>query len=115
MKHLHNIYSCEDLLKQRLAGNFKRKTVSFYRYFIIEHPQEWRDKLYADWFAMGVLGKVYIAREGINAQISVPEHQVEAFISNLDKAPYFAYMPLKWAVFVTKRPAPTCAIMGSAM
>ena len=98
MKHLHNIYSREDLLKQRLAENFKRKTVSFYRYVMIENTQEWRDKLYADWFAMDVLGRVYIAREGINAQISVPEHQVETFISYLDQTPYFAKMPLKWAV-----------------
>jgi UPF0176 protein len=76
MKHLHNIYSREDLLKQRQAENFSRKTVSFYRYVIIEDPVVLRDRLYADWFEMGVMGRVYLAKEGINAQISVPEHQV---------------------------------------
>lgn len=98
MKHLHNIYSREDLLKQRQAENFSRKTVSFYRYVIIENPHELRDSLYADWYAMGVLGRVYLAKEGINAQISVPEHQVGQFINYLDNTPYFAEMPMKWAV-----------------
>lgn len=98
MKHLHNIYSREDLLKQRKAENFSRKTVSFYRYVIIENPHELRDSLYADWYEMGVLGRVYLAKEGINAQISVPEHQVGQFIKYLDNTPYFADMPMKWAV-----------------
>jgi UPF0176 protein len=98
MKHLHNIYSREDLLKQRQAENFNRKTVSFYRYVIIEDPQTLRDQLYTDWYTMGVLGRVYLAKEGINAQISVPEHRVGQFINYLDNTPYFAEMPMKWAV-----------------
>lgn len=98
MTRLYNIYSREDLLKQRQAETFKRRTVSFYRYVILEHPSELRDRFYADWFEMGVLGRVYIAREGINAQISVPEHQVDAFIDYLNQTPWFKDMPLKWAV-----------------
>jgi UPF0176 protein len=98
MKHLHNIYSREDLLKQRQSENFSRKSVSFYRYVIIENPHELRDSLYADWYAIGVLGRVYLAKEGINAQISVPEHQVGQFINYLDNTLYFAEMPMKWAV-----------------
>lgn len=95
---LYNIYSKEDLLKQRQAETFKRKTVSFYRYVIIDEPQLWRDQLYADWSEMGVLGRIYIAKEGINAQISVPEPEVENFIQYLNNTPYFQQMPLKWAV-----------------
>jgi UPF0176 protein len=98
MKHLHNIYSKEDLLKLRKAENFSRKTVSFYRYVIIENPQELRDKLYFDWFSMGILGRIYLAKEGINAQISIPEHEVENFINYLNKSVYFKDMPMKWAV-----------------
>ncbi len=98
MKHLHNIYSREDLLKMREAEDFSRKTVSFYRYVIIEDPVALRDKLYKDWFNMGVLGRVYIAKEGINAQISVPEHNIDAFISYLNDTAYFKDMPMKWAV-----------------
>ena len=98
MKHLHNIHSREELIKQRLAEDFERRTVSFYRYVIIDNPQELRNQLYKDWFALGVMGRVYIAREGINAQISVPEHNVQKFISYLNDTPYFANMPMKWAV-----------------
>ena len=98
MKHLHNIHSREELIKQRLAEDFERRTVSFYRYVIIDNPHELRDQLYFDWFSMGVMGRVYVAREGINAQISVPEHEIENFINYLNNTPYFANMPLKWAV-----------------
>lgn len=98
MKHLHNIYSREDLLRQRKAESFSRKTVSFYRYVIIEDPVVLRDQLYADWFNMGVLGRVYLAKEGINAQISVPEHRVGQFINYLNATLYFVDMPMKWAV-----------------
>lgn len=98
MKRLHNIHSRDELLKQRKAEDFKRKTVSFYRYVIIDNPQELRDRLYLDWFAMGVMGRVYIAHEGINAQISVPEHQVDNFIQYLDDTVCFSNMPMKWAV-----------------
>ena len=98
MKQLHNIYSREDLLKQRLAETFRRKTVSFYRYVYIDNPEELRNQLYADWFEMGVLGRIYIAKEGINAQVSIPVHQIDSFIDYLNSTPYFATMPLKWAV-----------------
>lgn len=98
MDRLYNIYSREDLLKQRQAEPFSRKTVSFYRYVQLSELPELRDRLYADWFAMGVLGRVYIAQEGINAQISVPEPSISSFIDYLDSTPWFKDMPLKWAV-----------------
>lgn len=98
MKHLHNIHSREELIKQRLAEDFERRTVSFYRYVIIDNPHELRNQLYKDWFNMGVMGRVYIANEGINAQISVPEHEVDNFIAYLNSTSYFADMPMKWAV-----------------
>ena len=84
------------MIKQRLAERFPRKTVSFYRYVQLTNLNELRDRLYADWFSMGVLGRVYLAAEGINAQISVPEPQIAAFIASLDATPWFAGMPLKW-------------------
>lgn len=98
MTRLHNIYSKEDLLKQRMAETFSRRTVSFYRYVMIDDPQALRDQLYEDWYAMGVLGRIYLAKEGINAQISVPEHKVDAFKHYLDATLWFRDMPMKWAV-----------------
>lgn len=98
MSRLYNIYSREDLLKQRLAEPFTRKTVSFYRYVQLTDVQALRDSLYTDWFEMGVLGRVYLAAEGINAQISVPEPRIAEFIAYLNATSMFADMPLKWAV-----------------
>ena len=60
-----------------------RFTLSFYQYFKIENPQQFRDDLYRAWDAMGVLGRTYVAKEGINSQISLPAPQLEAFRQHL--------------------------------
>lgn len=83
MKKLHNTTD-KRLLKQRmLANNEPRTTISFYKYHQIENPQAFRDELYLKWTKLEVLGRVYVASEGINAQISVPTRNVEAFKENL--------------------------------
>ncbi len=73
MKPLHNRVNGKEL-KQALEESAEiRKTLSFYKYFKIEEPQAFRDSLYSSWQELGVFGRVYVAEEGINAQISVPE------------------------------------------
>jgi len=68
------------VLKARMeADKTPRTTVSFYKYFKIESPQDFRDFFFEKIRALGVLGRVYIASEGINAQISVPTKNFEAF------------------------------------
>ena len=58
-----------DLLRERIQNDpTPRTTLSFYRYVILEDLQEIRDFLYRAWVEMGVLGRIYIAREGVNAQ-----------------------------------------------
>lgn len=80
---LHNRVSA-DLLKQQLAAeSFRRVTTSFYQYAKIEDPNVFRDQLYEQLFALGVFGRIYVAHEGINAQVSIPEHNFEAFKSCL--------------------------------
>jgi UPF0176 protein len=62
-----------EVLKERLAHSTEaRNTLSFYCYHRIENPQVFRDYLYLEMNKLGVLGRVYVANEGINAQISVP-------------------------------------------
>lgn len=78
--------------------SFTRKTISFYRYFIIESPVEFRDQLYRDWSGLKCFGRIYIAREGINAQMSVPEHNYDAFQKALAKYPIFDKIPIKYAI-----------------
>lgn len=95
---LHNIYGKEILRKRLEEENFSRTTLSFYRYVILENVQELRDQLYAEWEILGVLGRIYIAREGINAQLSIPSHNLDFFRKNLDSRNQFKDMQFKIAV-----------------
>lgn len=79
MPVLHNRISNEELKARMLAETEPRTTVSFYKYFSIAEPQQFRDELYKKFFALNVFGRIYIAHEGINAQISVPKSNFEAF------------------------------------
>lgn len=75
-----------------------RKTLSFYRYTLIQEPKTLRDELFKAWSALGVLGRVYVAKEGINAQISLPESQLPAFREHLESFEMFSGTPLKFAI-----------------
>ena len=83
MKKLYNTEDKRVLRQRMLADNTPRTTVSFYKYHQIEDPQGFRDTLFARWNDLGVLGRTYIASEGINAQISVPTENFEAFVKDL--------------------------------
>jgi UPF0176 protein len=95
---LYNKYDKETLRKKLMAENFPRTTLSFYRYVILENVNEMRDSLYKEFDALQVFGRIYIAREGINAQISVPTHNFEKFVSDLYSHPEFSNVDLKIAV-----------------
>ena len=95
---LHNRLSKEELIKRLEEENFERTTISFYRYVIIEDSAEFRDDLYLRFAELGCLGRIYIAREGINAQMSVPTHNLEKFFSYLNSTEYLSDMPIKYAV-----------------
>ncbi len=76
---LYNKYD-KKLLKQQLTEEaFKRVTLSFYQYAKIEDAELFRDELYRTWEKYRVFGRIYVATEGINAQLSVPEPQFEAW------------------------------------
>jgi UPF0176 protein len=95
---LHNRVSA-DLLKQQLAAEtFRRVTTSFYQYAKIDDPNLFRDQLYEQLFALGVFGRIYVAHEGINAQVSIPEHNFEAFRSCLYEIPFLNGIRLNIAV-----------------
>ena len=79
MANLHNRVSRKEL-KERIANdNTPRKTISFYNYISIPDPGAFRDELYKQFSHLCVLGRIYVANEGINAQISVPEQQLLSF------------------------------------
>lgn len=95
---LHNKLSKEEAMKKLHAETFKRTTLSFYRYVILDDPQSFRDDLFVELDSLNCLGRIYIAREGINAQMSVPEHKLETFIQCLNSRVVLKDMPIKWAV-----------------
>ncbi len=83
MPVLHNKISNEVLRQQMLAETEPRTTISFYKYFPIEQPQEFRDNMYVLLTELKVFGRIYIAFEGINAQVSVPQGNFEKFRDTL--------------------------------
>lgn len=83
MALLHNRISRKELKERILNDPTPRTTISFYCYFKIEEPQVFRDELYKHLKELGVFGRIYLAGEGINAQISVPTENFEAFRSYL--------------------------------
>lgn len=95
---LQNRVNKKELKKRIQEETLKRITVSFYRYVIIDDPKELRDNLFVQWNALNILGRIYVAREGINAQMCVPEKNWEKFKSNLNSDQRFEDMPLKIAV-----------------
>lgn len=78
--------------------NIPRTTVSFYKYFKIQDPADFRDGFYQKAFSLGVLGRVYIASEGINAQVSVPTENFERFKLFLYSIPALDQVRLNTAV-----------------
>jgi len=83
MPVLHNRISNEELKKKLYEETEPRITVSFYKYFHIQDPQTFRDALYQKFYALHVFGRIYIAHEGINAQVSVPQSNYENFVQTL--------------------------------
>lgn len=84
---LHNIINKDELKARMLESNEERTTISFYHYFKLENPLKFRDEQFLKWSELGVFGRVYVAHEGINAQISLPTENLEKFRALLYSTP----------------------------
>jgi len=98
MAVLWNKLDKQQALKKLSQEDFRRKTVSFYRYVMISDPKSLRNELYKQWEALGVMGRIYVACEGINAQISVPEPKWDNFVTQLYAHAEFEGVPFKHAI-----------------
>src|SRR5690242_7266135 len=95
---LHNRISRKEL-KERIQNDpTPRTTLSFYRYFRIEDTAAFRNTLYCQLSELYVFGRIYIAHEGINAQISVPSEKLEALRELLNEIPHLQDLRLNIAV-----------------
>ena len=98
MAVLHNRVSQAELKEKLYAETEHRTTISFYQYFSIADPTLFRDELYKALDALNVFGRIYVAHEGINAQISVPDSNVGAFRDYLYSIPQLQDIRLNIAV-----------------
>lgn len=96
--NLRNTLPYEEAIKKVSLETFNRIIVSFYRYVSITNPQKMRDDLWIQWNNLDCLGRIYIANEGINAQMSVPEHHWDMFKEKLYAHPEFTDVPFKIGV-----------------
>ncbi|MBP8823615.1 MAG: rhodanese-related sulfurtransferase [Flavobacteriales bacterium] len=88
-----------ELLRSRSEQEARpRTTLSFYRYALLSDVEALRHELYIEWRDLGVLGRTYLATEGINAQISLPKENLGRFRAALDARPEFHDVPWKIAV-----------------
>lgn len=75
-----------------------RTTLSFYRYVRLNDPRAMRDELFAELSLLGCMGRIYVASEGINAQMNVPTENWKAFDTYIQTKAEFAGIPYKIAV-----------------
>ena len=95
---LYNKLSSSERSRILDESNQKRTTLSFYRYAKIDDPRKFRDELFIFWNSINVLGRIYIAREGINAQLSVPTINMNVFSQHLKSISFLKNVRLNIAL-----------------
>ena len=95
---LYNTLSSKERAYLIEKAGQERLTLSFYQYTHIGNPQLFRDFLFIHWNPLEVLGRIYVANEGINAQLSVPAKQFETFKASLDTITFLEGVRLNIAI-----------------
>ena len=98
MKKLYNQKSKDLLVKKLESEDFNRTTCSFYKYVTIVDPITFRDKIYEEFDNLEILGRVYIAEEGMNAQISVPDKNWGLFLKLISSIKLLYDVDIKTAI-----------------
>ena len=95
---LYNTLSAEERAELIDQAGKQRLTLSFYAYAKIENPKQFRDDLFISWNKLDALGRTYVAKEGINAQMSIPAENMEAFRETLEVYEFMQNIRLNVAV-----------------
>ena len=95
---MYNQKSKDLLVKKLESEDFNRTTCSFYKYVNIVDPLTFRDKVYEEFDSLEILGRIYIAKEGVNAQISVPEKNWGIFLKLISNIKLFNDVDIKTAI-----------------
>ncbi len=95
---LYNTLSAKEREELIEAAGKDRLTISFYTYAHIGNPKIFRNHLFIHWNELDVLGRIYVAHEGINAQLSVPAENFEQFKAHLDSISFLEGVRLNIAI-----------------
>lgn len=95
---LYNTLSAQERAALIDEAGEERLTLSFYAYAHIGNQQVLRDHLFLSWNALDILGRIYVAHEGVNAQLSVPAPKFDAFKAHLDSIAFLKDVRLNIAV-----------------
>ena len=95
---LYNKLSANERAQLIEQAGEDRLTLSFYKYTQIGNPQLFRDYLFINWQSLEVLGRIYLAHEGINAQLSVPAKNFSLFKTQIDSVTFLENVRLNIAV-----------------
>ncbi|MGZ0015417.1 oxygen-dependent tRNA uridine(34) hydroxylase TrhO [Yeosuana sp. AK3] len=95
---LYNTLSAKERAELIDQAGKNRLTLSFYQYANLENPQVFRDYLFITWNALDVLGRIYVAHEGINGQLSLPADRFNEFKEHLDSIHFLKGIRLNVAV-----------------
>ena len=95
---LYNKINRDELKEKMVKSDEERITISFYQYANLGNPQLFRDHLYLHLEQLGVFGRLYVANEGINAQISLPTANLDAFRATLNDIIFLKDIRLNIAV-----------------
>ena len=95
---LYNTLSAKERVKLIDQAGKERLTISFYKYAYIGNPRLFRNHLFIYWSELDVLGRIYVAHEGINAQLSVPAENFKTFKTHLDSIAFLENVRLNIAI-----------------
>ena len=95
---LYNTLSAEERAIMIDDAGKQRLTLSFYAYAQIQNPTQFRNDLFLAWNPLGVLGRIYVANEGINAQLSLPADNFYAFKDTIEAYHFMKGIRLNIAV-----------------
>jgi UPF0176 protein len=95
---LYNTLSAEERAIMIDDAGKQRLTLSFYAYAQLPNPTEFRNELFLAWNPLEVLGRIYVATEGINAQLSLPADNFYAFKDTIEGYAFMKGIRLNIAV-----------------
>ncbi|WP_033959658.1 rhodanese-related sulfurtransferase [Psychroserpens jangbogonensis] len=95
---LYNNLSANERAELIEKAGKDRLTISFYKYAKIGNTEIFRNHMFIAWNDFDVLGRIYVANEGINAQLSVPAESFQPFKNHLDTISFLENVRLNIAI-----------------